>query len=181
MALAPGLLQLIPLAALAAMLVFTGTRLASPRHFVHSMHIGLDQLILFTVTLVVTLATDLLVGVGVGLGVKLLLHFGHGAGWKQLFRTQVECVQDGETLRVALHGAAAFTSLLAVRKAVLAAPPEVRRIVVDCADVTMVDHTFLSRLDAMGAELPRATIELHGLDGLHRMSGHPHATRRRLA
>ncbi|MFN7670449.1 MAG: SulP family inorganic anion transporter [Planctomycetota bacterium] len=180
-ALAPGLLQLIPLAALAAMLVFTGTRLASPRHFVHSMHIGLDQLILFTVTLVVTLATDLLVGVGVGLGVKLLLHFGHGAGWKQLFRTQVECVQDGETLRVALHGAAAFTSLLAVRKAVLAAPPEVRRIVVDCADVTMVDHTFLSRLDAMGAELPRATIELHGLDGLHRMSGHPHATRRRLA
>jgi MFS superfamily sulfate permease-like transporter len=114
------------------------------------------------------------------LGVKLLLHFGHGAGWKQLFRTEIACVRDGETMRITLHGAAAFTSLLAVRKAVLAAPSEVRRIVVDCADVTMVDHTFLSRIDAMGAELPHATIELAGLDGLHRMSSHPHATRRRL-
>ncbi|MBM3975333.1 MAG: SulP family inorganic anion transporter [Planctomycetes bacterium] len=179
--LAPGLLQSIPLAALAAMLVFTGTRLASPRHFVHSLHIGLDQLVLFTVTLLVTLATDLLVGVGVGLGVKLLLHFGHGAGWKQLFGTQVECVRTGDELRIALHGAAAFTSLLAVRKAVLAAPADVRRIVIDCGDVTMIDHTFLSRVDAMGAELPHATIELAGMDGLHRMSGHPHATRRRLA
>ena len=179
-ALAPDLLQMIPLAALGAMLVFTGTRLASPMHFVHSMHIGLDQLVLFTVTLVVTLATDLLVGVGVGLGVKVLLHFGHGAGWRQLFKTQVMSRHDGDELRIELHGAAAFTSLLAVRKAVLAAPADVRRIVVDCGDVTMVDHTFLSRIDAMAAELPHATLSLANLDGLTRMSAHPHATRRRL-
>jgi len=177
----PGLLQSIPLAALGAMLVYTGVRLASPSQLVHTMHIGLDQVVLFTATLVVTLATDLLIGVCVGLAIKLLMHFGHGASLRQLFRTQVVTSLDGETMRIALHGAAAFTSLLAVRKAIMQADGNVRRIVVDVRDVVMIDHTFLSRVESMAAELPRAELSIEGLDTLHSMSAHPHSSRRRLA
>ena len=63
-ALVPSLIDRIPLAALAAMLVFTGFRLASPQEFMHMYKIGREQLIIFVSTIVGVLATDLLVGIG---------------------------------------------------------------------------------------------------------------------
>ncbi|HPG27759.1 MAG TPA: SulP family inorganic anion transporter [Myxococcota bacterium] len=179
-ALAPGLLHHIPLAALAAMLVYTGTRLASPSELGHARSIGTDQLLLFTVTLVVTLATDLLVGVGVGLALKILLHWLRGASPRTLITTRVERQEVGDEVRLVLHGAAAFPTLLRVRSELESVDPSVRRVVIDLGDAKLADHTFLSRVEAMGAELPNATIEIEGLDRMHASSAHPHATRRRV-
>jgi MFS superfamily sulfate permease-like transporter len=58
-ALIPGLINQIPLAALGAMLVFTGFRLASPNEFIHMYKVGREQLIIFVATIVGVLATDL--------------------------------------------------------------------------------------------------------------------------
>ena len=63
-ALIPGIINQIPLAALGALLVFTGFRLASPHEFVHMYHLGKDQFIVFVSTVIGVLATDLLVGIG---------------------------------------------------------------------------------------------------------------------
>ncbi|MGB5193393.1 MAG: SulP family inorganic anion transporter [Polyangiales bacterium] len=178
-ALAPGLLSEIPLAALAAMLVYTGAKLASPRELVHIKQIGPDQLLLFLTTLLVTLATDLLVGVAVGLLLKLILHRIRGATFRQLFRTQVERTDQGTELRLALHGAAAFTSLLAVRKHLANLDPEVRRVIVDVSDVAIVDHTFLSRVEELSNEWQNATLEIVGIEALMPHTAHPHSTRRR--
>lgn len=180
-ALAPGLLSEIPLAALAAMLVYTGAKLASPRELVHTKQIGPDQLLLFVTTLLVTLATDLLVGVAAGLVLKLILHRIRGATFGQLFRTQVERVEEGPELRLALHGAAAFTSLLSVRKHLANLNPEVRRVVIDVTDVAIVDHTFLSRVEELSSEWPNATLEIIGIEELMPHSRHRHSTRRRAA
>ena len=168
------------LAALAAMLVYTGTRLASPSELGHARSIGTDQLLLFTVTLVVTLATDLLVGVGVGLALKILLHWLRGASPRTLITTRVERQEVGDEVRLVLHGAAAFPTLLRVRSELESVDPSVRRVVIDLGDAKLADHTFLSRVEAMGAELPNATIEIEGLDRMHASSAHPHATRRRV-
>lgn len=175
----PGLLREIPLAALAAMLVYTGTRLASPRELVHVKHIGLDQLILFVTTLMVTLATDLLIGVATGIVLKIILHRARGATFKQLFRTRVERIEEGSELRLKLHGAAAFTSLLSVRKAVATRDESCESIVIDVSDVVIVDHTFLRRVEELGNELPGVKLELRGMENLTPHSRHPHATRRR--
>uniref|UniRef100_UPI00286C18FE SulP family inorganic anion transporter n=1 Tax=Armatimonas sp. TaxID=1872638 RepID=UPI00286C18FE len=72
-ALVPGILQKIPLAALAAMLIVIGFRLASVQQFKSAWQAGKVSFILFVTTLVVTLATDLLIGVAVGLVLKLIL------------------------------------------------------------------------------------------------------------
>lgn len=87
---------MIPLAALAAMLVFTGFNLASPKEFRHMLHIGKGQLIVFLATLIATLATDLLIGIAVGILTKLILHLFSGVSLGNLFRPHTELKHDAE-------------------------------------------------------------------------------------
>lgn len=179
---APGLLQMIPLSALAAMLVYTGTRLASPGELRHARSIGGDQLLLFTTTLVVTLATDLLIGVAAGLLLKVILHWTRGVSPLRLFSGEVEAqVDDDAELRIAVGGAAVFTSLLAIRRQLRNLPPDVRRVVIDVSGARLADHTFLSRLDGMAAELDGVDFLVIGLESMSASTEHPHATRIRPA
>ncbi|MFC3980447.1 SulP family inorganic anion transporter [Streptosporangium jomthongense] len=183
-ALAPGLLQTIPLAVLAAMLVYTGTRLASPREFAHAREVGLDQLALFLTTMFVTLATDLLMGVAAGLALKIVLHLVRGVPPVAFLRPRAVAVRSGSVLNVRVPAAAVFTALLPLRRTVNGATKDdtgdggVTEVVVDVTDATLVDHTFLSGLATMSREW-RATLTLRGLDGLVPVSAHPQATRRR--
>jgi len=178
-ALIPAMLHHIPLAALAAMLVFTGTRLASPREFTHVWHIGPDQLLLFTTTLVVTLATDLLIGVGSGLALKILLHWIRGASPATLLGSRIERSGSGGVVRLTINGAAGFPTLLKIQKELGGLDVDTRRVVIDLSRVRLVDHTFLSRIEAMGEELASASLVIEGLDSMKASSHHPHATRRR--
>ncbi len=180
-ALVPGLLHRIPLAALAAMLVYTGARLASPSELRHARSIGPDQLLLFSTTLLVTLASDLLIGVAAGLALKIALHLLRGVSPRELVATRIEQRRVGDALHLTLHGAATFVNLLAVRRALAALEDDVGRVVIDLDHVRLVDHTFLNRLASMAEEWPSATLEYRGTDGLRPVSSHPHASRRRAA
>ena len=61
------------------MLMDTGLRLASPRDFVQAYEIGVEQFFLFLITMLITLANDLWIGVGVGLIPKGALRIWIGA------------------------------------------------------------------------------------------------------
>jgi MFS superfamily sulfate permease-like transporter len=65
--LTPWLLNRIPLAALAAVLLYVGWKLAHPLHLVRAWHVGRDQFVPFFVTIAAIVFTDLLTGVVVGL------------------------------------------------------------------------------------------------------------------
>jgi len=71
--LAPAL-RSIPLAALAAILVYTGFKLASPQVFKHAYDQGVEQLFFLSSTLIITLFTDLLYGIIGGILVTLATH-----------------------------------------------------------------------------------------------------------
>ncbi len=177
-ALIPGIVQTIPLAALAAMLVYTGFRLAAPHEFAHIARIGPDQLALFLTTLLVTLATDLLVGVASGLVLKVVLHLARGVPPAAFLpRPQVTVV--GSVMRLRIRDAAVFPALLPLRKRISRAGAEITEIIVDVRGVTLVDHTFQVRLAELAKELPTATLTVEGLDGLRAASADRHATRRR--
>ena len=68
----PSLLNHIPLAALAAILVATGFKLASPKLFVQMAKGGRAQFIPFAITVLAIVFTDLLIGVIIGLAVSLI-------------------------------------------------------------------------------------------------------------
>ncbi|MCA9624262.1 MAG: SulP family inorganic anion transporter, partial [Myxococcales bacterium] len=178
-ALVPGLLHRIPLAALGAMLVYTGTRLASPSEFVRAYKVGPEQLLLFLTTFVVTLATDLLVGVGVGLLLKLVLHLKNGAPIKSLFRVVIDEQRAGDVLLLKVHDAAIFTNLLGLKKRLDKLDDGVKKVVVDFGDTWVVDHTVFERLHAIEREWPDRELEIVGLDGHVPSSSHAFASRRR--
>lgn len=67
------LINLIPRGVLASVLLFTGWKMCEPAVWRHVAHIGRDQLAVFTFTVIVTLATDLLVGIVAGVAAKFLL------------------------------------------------------------------------------------------------------------
>jgi MFS superfamily sulfate permease-like transporter len=70
-ALIPTVLNLIPLSALAAILIYTGYKLAKPSIFVDLYKKGLDQFIPFIATVVVIIFKDLLTGIVIGIGIGL--------------------------------------------------------------------------------------------------------------
>lgn len=176
-ALLPMVLHQIPLAALAAMLVFVGTRLASPSEFKHMAHLGRDQLGVFLVTMVMTLATDLLIGVAAGLVVTLVLNVARGASPRALVKADVQIDRTEDTLVLTIRGAAGFRALTVVRDNAAELADTVLTVRVDLGEATMVSHTFLERLDGIADEWPNAKLELVGLERLRSASKHPHASR----
>jgi MFS superfamily sulfate permease-like transporter len=180
-AFAPGLLGLIPLAALAAMLVFTGLRLASPNEFKHTYEKGRDQLLIFLATMVITLVEDLLVGVAAGLVLEVVLHIARGASPRYLFRNPVTQRLEGETLHMTINGSATFLNFLPVRRALTQIPPDVTEVVMNFENATLVDHTFQEKVHLLADEWPNAKLRIEGLQLMHSASEHPQATRRRIA
>lgn len=175
----PGMLQEIPLAALAAMLIYTGTRLASPKEFAHVYKIGPEQLLLFLSTMLITLMTDLLVGVAAGLMLKVVLHVAMGAPVRSLFRTIVREQRVGETLVLEVHDSAIFTNFLGIKKRLQSVPPDVKRVVLDFQNAWVVDHTVQEKLRRIADECKDVELVLAGLDNHEPLSAHELATRRK--
>jgi len=69
----PGLLNMIPRATLAAVLLLIGWKLASPKSIIAMVKAGWTQYVPFFVVVVVMLLTDLLIGVGAGMVIAFLI------------------------------------------------------------------------------------------------------------
>ncbi len=133
--------DLIPKAALAAMLIGVGWKLAHPREFGHMAKIGADQIAVFILTIVFTLATDLLIGIGVGILAKLLLHIARGVSFSSLFNAK--STVEGNVIRV--EGAAIFSNFISVKKQILKFPYS-KEVVFDVRKCVMVDHSVIETL-----------------------------------
>lgn len=73
----PFILNMIPLASLAAILIMVGYKLAKPTIFKAMYAQGTQQFIPFLVTIFAILFTDLLVGIGIGMGVAIFFLLRH--------------------------------------------------------------------------------------------------------
>jgi len=101
-ALIPSLLNLIPLSALAAVLIYTGYKLAKPSIFVSFFKKGLDQFIPFAVTVLAIIFTDLLIGIVIGICVGLFFVL------RSNFKSAVFIVHDNNKYLVRLRKDVSF-------------------------------------------------------------------------
>jgi len=180
-ALVPWLIHRIPLAALGAMLVYTGFRLASPREFRHALETGREELLVFVGTLFAVLATDLLVGVGLGIGISALIHRFYGVPLRAMFRPDFEIDDsDQERRRVTPLQEAVFSNWIPLRRRIAAALNDGRNVTVDFSRARVVDHTTMERMDGLIKRARSADLELRveGLEEHHGHGEHPLATRR---
>jgi MFS superfamily sulfate permease-like transporter len=177
------LIRMIPRAALAAMLVYTGFRLAHPREFLHVYKIGREQLVVFVGTIIAVLATDLLIGIGIGIAIELLIQFINGVPLVSLFRPQAEVRQiDERTWLICPRDAAVFFNWISIRSRIerhgLA---QNMNVIVDLSETRMVDHTVMAKLRELEREFATKGIALAviGLDKHVSLSHHPASARLR--
>ena len=142
----PRLIHSIPLASLAALLVFTGFRLASPKEFAKVMGVGKEQLFMFVVTIIGVLATDLLVGVAIGIVAKFAIHMLRGVRVNNLFKIHfVIEQQDASTVVVSIVGAAIFSNFMSLKTA-LANLENGKTIIFQMNNTYLLDHTVMEFL-----------------------------------
>lgn len=143
-------IELIPMSALAAMLIFTGYRLASPKEFKHVKEIGSNELIVFISTLVMVLATDLLIGIAVGIMVNMVLNIVKGASLSNLFKLNASYQTEGNTLTIAINGVLVFSNYLGL-KSVISKHSD-KNIILDLSKASYVDHTALHHIKDLMAD-----------------------------
>lgn len=139
----PGLLNKIPMASLAAILIMIGLKLASPKVFKHMWHSGKEQFIPFIITVVAVVFTDLLKGVGIGLVASIIYILKGNMKLAYFFRKEQH--HEGETIHIDLAQEVSFLNKAAI-KATLAALPENSKVVVNADNTVYIDHDVLELL-----------------------------------
>ena len=173
------LIEMIPVSALAAMLVFTGFRLASPREFTHMFKIGMMELEIFVVTILAVLATDLIIGIAIGILFKYALLIYKGIRPISLVKCFSKVEHDGDVATIRLYMSLVFSNYLPFKKKLEEAAKTARVINLDFLHVKHVDHTALEHLEEFEKELSKIGKELHiiNIEQLNPVSDHPLAAR----
>ncbi|HMO34002.1 MAG TPA: SulP family inorganic anion transporter [Lacibacter sp.] len=139
----PTLLNKIPLATLAAILILIGYKLASPKVFRHMWHSGLSQFIPFMATVLAVVFTDLLKGVGIGLAVSIVFILRGNMKLAYFFRKEEH--HAGARIRMKLAQEVSFLNKAAIKQT-LAHLPENSQILIDASDTVYIDHDVLELL-----------------------------------
>lgn len=171
-------IEMIPNSALAAMLIYAGYRLAAPKEFIQTFLIGKEQLLIFNVTIIVTLAEDLLLGIIAGILVKIIFHLSNGVKFKSLFKVRYTIENKDNLTLISIQDAAIFSNLIAFKK-LLTTVPEQQHIKLDLSAAKLIDHSFMSFIHRYEFEYNEGggKFEVVGINNHKPLSKHPLATR----
>lgn len=137
---APGILNMIPLASLAAILLVTGYKLASVKMFRDFYAKGMNQFIPFITTVVAIVFTDLLIGTLLGLACSVF--FLLRANFSNSFHERHEIHPQGEVIRLKLSQEVSFLNRGALLDR-LSSLPANSNVVLDASDTQFIDHDVL--------------------------------------
>lgn len=168
--------DLIPMTALAAMLIGVGWKLAHPREFGHMAKIGMDQIAVFIVTILITLATDLLIGIAAGILLKFILHISRGVPLNSLFNSKMKV--NGNVVKV--HGSAVFSNFIKV-KSQLQKFQYSSDVVLDVTDCVLVDHSVIETLHHLKDDFENegGHLTIFGIEEFKPISSHKFAVHRK--
>lgn len=137
----PQVLQMIPLSCLAAILLLTGYKLASPALFKQMLSEGRYQFLPFLFTVVAIVLTDLLVGICIGLVLSLL--FILNSNLRRPVRRIHEKHIDGDLLHIELGNQVSFLNRASLETAMREAPRG-SRVLMDARRTDYIDPDVLS-------------------------------------
>ena len=149
----PHVLNRIPLASLAAILLVVGYKLARVELFKKVYRQGADQFLPFLVTTVVTVFSDLLMGVFAGfvLGVVMVIITNH--------HSAIAVVRDGDAWLIRFTANVSFLNKTRLRN-VLCQVPDGAEVIVDGAAATHIDHDILALVEDFEHGAPHRNISV---------------------
>lgn len=136
----PKILNLIPLSALAAILIFTGYKLAKVSLFKEFYSKGWDQFIPFVVTILAILLTDLLVGIVVGIIVGLFFMV------RSNFKSSVFVVNDRNRYLFRLRKDVSFLNKPIVKQKLEEVPAN-SFILIDATRADFIDKDIIEEIN----------------------------------
>jgi len=156
-ALLPRWLNQIPLCALAAVLIVTGYKLASPKIIGQMWKEGKYQFLPFAITVIAIVFTNLLTGILIGLGVSLL--FILYSNFRRPIHQVLEKHLSGNVMRIELPPQVSFLNRAAIQKSLYAIPAG-GSIMIDARNADYIDPDILDLL----ADFKNVTAKAHGVE-----------------
>ncbi len=174
------IIQLMPNAALAAILIGVGFKLAHPKEFIHAYNVGKEQLAIFVTTVVFTLGVDLLVGVFAGILLKIIINLMNGSSLKTLFKAPIQVLDEEGEYFVTIKKSAIFANWLVIKKE-LEAIPNGCKVHVNLEGKKLIDHSVMENLHHFEHNYNKEGGELHliGLENHTPFSNHNLAARKK--
>jgi MFS superfamily sulfate permease-like transporter len=136
----PVILNKIPLATLATILILVGYKLAKPATFVHFWQKGKYQFVPFIATLVAVVTTDLLKGVLLGILISIV--FILKGNLKRAYSFKKEEYIDGDIINIDLAQEVSFLNKAAI-KSTLNDVPENSKVIINAHDTVYIAHDIL--------------------------------------
>lgn len=136
----PALLNKIPLATLAAVLLVVGYKLAKPETIKHFWEKGKYQFIPFIATLLAVVFLDLLKGVALGMVISII--FVLRGNLKRAYYFRKEAYEDGDIIHIDLAQEVSFLNKAAI-KLTLKNLPEDSKVVINASDTVYIAHDVI--------------------------------------
>lgn len=136
----PFILNKIPLATLAAVLLLVGYKLANPKTVKHFWEKGKYQFIPFIITFAAVVFTDLLKGVALGMIINIIFVLKGNLQRAYVFRK--EEYLDGDIIHIDLAQEVSFLNKAAI-KSTLENIPENSKVVINASDTIYISHDIL--------------------------------------
>ncbi len=160
----PAILNMIPKTALAAILIFTGYKLAKPALFIAFYKKGWDQFLPFVITIVAILSTDLLKGVIIGIGVGLFFVI------RSNFRSSVVVVNDNNRYLIRLRKDVSFLNKPIIKKK-LEEVPENSHVLIDAGRADFIDKDIIEVIEDFIIHAPLSNITVEVKRSLYKDQG----------
>jgi len=164
--LVPFLLNKIPYASLAAILIVTGYNLTKPKLFRNMWGLGWKQFLPFLITVLVILSTDLLIGVSIGLLISI--YFIVQNNFKAEYKITKSTHLDIETHYIKLNSNVTFLNKVKLRKT-LDEIPEYSVLTIDGSECNFIDYDILEIVSEYHNKAHDRHIELH-LKGVEKVN-----------
>jgi carbonic anhydrase len=156
----PQTLNMIPLAALAAVLLMIGYKLNNVSLYRQIYRAGWDQFIPFIVTIIAIVLTDLLIGIGIGMAVAIF--FILMRNMKNTYSFQKEKLKGGEAIHLILSEEMSFLNKGSVLETLRNLPPE-SHVIIDGSRSNYIDYDVLEVIHDFshhGAHTKKIKVEL---------------------
>ncbi len=152
-------LNLIPLSALAAVLLLVGYKLTKPALYRTQWQLGWQQFLPFIITIVAVLFTDLLKGVSIGLVLGFFFILRDNAKAGSYLRREENAAEPDGTLHLRLPEHVSFLNKASI-VTTLEELPGGSRVILDGTRSDVIDHDVLEAIEAFRQAAPARNIEL---------------------